>query len=832
MLLAPARYRHAFLLVICLGFGLLTLAPAASAAAPLTWLGPTGLDRTAGGQELLLGVSCPSPRRCVAVDQAGQVVRFNPRHPGTPSVTPMRGDFNGVSCADTAHCTAVSDGSETTFDPTHPRAIKRFDVQGAEFLYSVSCTGISLCTAVDANGLAVSFDPATGTTTSSVSLPSDVLMSVSCLPGGNQCTAVDDSGDQYTFAPSSGAVINQSTPGMNAFISTVSCPAANKCFLAQATNSGGNVVRFNPRTSSGPGSPVIQNSSGEMYGLSCAHADCVAVTDRGSEISIDVATAHASNPVTVEANQTLSAVSCPRNGQCTAVDFAGHQVTFSPSGTVLTGPSTVDAAAGSAGTSCPAADQCTSVDSAGAEVTFNPVTGAASAPHIVDAAGRLVGVGCLSRSQCVTVDGSGTEVTFDPTTGAVTSAQPVDSHGFVTALSCWSGTRCTDVDGYNYAVTFDPSGQVISSNSLQSDPNASLFGIACVASSASEQCTAVDSVGHELTFDPTTTQLNGAGVVSTPARALFTVSCPSASQCTAVGHASGSGGGEEVTFDPVSGAVIGSAQLDSAEQLGSVSCPSARQCISADSLGGVITFDPTTQSTGLTPVLVSGAGPNITCISLTECVIADEAGDAYVGLARPTLLSRPTVSGASRPERVLTEHHGRSRGVVSSYAYQWEDCGRRGRGCRAIPGATRRSYRVGSADLGHRIRVVETAINRAARSAPRASAATPIIAVAAGATTLKATRVGRFAATLEGQIATRGQAVKWRFEYGRQPPYTRTRTQSVSAGQAKPVRVSAPLSGLRPGTTYHFRLVVTVSRGAGKRPLITYGHFLTVTTKR
>jgi hypothetical protein len=62
---------------------------------------------------------------------------------------------------------------------------------------------------------------------------------------------------------------------------------------------------------------------------------------------------------------------------------------------------------------------------------------------------------------------------------------------------------------------------------------------------------------------------------------------------------------------------------------------------------------------------------------------------------------------------VLKAHHGRwqSDSAVSA-AYQWRRCLADGTGCVDVPGATDRIYTPAAADLGHGLRVAETATNR------------------------------------------------------------------------------------------------------------------------
>lgn len=90
-----------------------------------------------------------------------------------------------------------------------------------------------------------------------------------------------------------------------------------------------------------------------------------------------------------------------------------------------------------------------------------------------------------------------------------------------------------------------------------------------------------------------------------------------------------------------------------------------------------------------------------------------------------------------------------------------------------------------------------------------ASAASPPAAV-----TGPASQVGVATATLSGDVDPNGSATSWYFEYGTTTGYGQT-TGSESAGSGNTtVGISKEVSGLTPGTTYHYRLVATDPSGS------------------
>jgi phosphodiesterase/alkaline phosphatase D-like protein len=90
---------------------------------------------------------------------------------------------------------------------------------------------------------------------------------------------------------------------------------------------------------------------------------------------------------------------------------------------------------------------------------------------------------------------------------------------------------------------------------------------------------------------------------------------------------------------------------------------------------------------------------------------------------------------------------------------------------------------------------------------PSAAAASPT------ATTGPTTDVGSSTATVTGTVDPGGQSTTWHVEYGTSTSYgSSTATASAGSGSAA-VDVSADLTGLNPGATYHYRIVATNGSG-------------------
>lgn len=89
------------------------------------------------------------------------------------------------------------------------------------------------------------------------------------------------------------------------------------------------------------------------------------------------------------------------------------------------------------------------------------------------------------------------------------------------------------------------------------------------------------------------------------------------------------------------------------------------------------------------------------------------AVSAATAASPPANTSRPSISGTARDGSTLTAHRGRWTNQPTSFAYQWERCDGGGANCAAIAGATAQTFTLGTADVGHRLRVQVTASNSA-----------------------------------------------------------------------------------------------------------------------
>jgi hypothetical protein len=107
---------------------------------------------------------------------------------------------------------------------------------------------------------------------------------------------------------------------------------------------------------------------------------------------------------------------------------------------------------------------------------------------------------------------------------------------------------------------------------------------------------------------------------------------------------------------------------------------------------------------------------------------------------QPVSSAPPTISGSTVVGRRLSESHGTWSNAPISFTYEWQRCNGHGTDCRAIAGATGRTYTVAVRDAASTLRVLETAANARATSAPSSSQPTaPVTVPQAGVALIRAT---------------------------------------------------------------------------------------------
>src|ERR687897_3103993 len=85
---------------------------------------------------------------------------------------------------------------------------------------------------------------------------------------------------------------------------------------------------------------------------------------------------------------------------------------------------------------------------------------------------------------------------------------------------------------------------------------------------------------------------------------------------------------------------------------------------------------------------------------------------AVASAAPPRNTAQPTVEGTAVEGQLLSAGTGEWANAPTRYTYRWERCTSTGaEPCTAIPGATERTYRLTTQDVGRTVRVIVTAAN-------------------------------------------------------------------------------------------------------------------------
>ncbi|MGA2012338.1 MAG: hypothetical protein ABSH51_17690, partial [Solirubrobacteraceae bacterium] len=119
---------------------------------------------------------------------------------------------DAVACPSLSQCTAVdADGQAVTFDPGSPGGAVPASVDAGYGLASVACPSSAQCTAI-AGAREVTFDPTSPGAPTPVAIDAGNDVRAVACPSVWQCTAVDNEGNEVTAAPQ--APRNSSPPAI------------------------------------------------------------------------------------------------------------------------------------------------------------------------------------------------------------------------------------------------------------------------------------------------------------------------------------------------------------------------------------------------------------------------------------------------------------------------------------------------------------------------------------------------------------------------------------------------------------------------------------------
>ena len=170
-----------------------------------TWSAPINVDD--GGD--LVSVSCTSPHFCLAVseDSPATAYRFDGAswssvaapNPSTPQGGSEPNALSWVSCATSKYCVALDDfGEAFIWNGRNWSGPIDFDNNLRDGSDAVSCPSLDFCMIVDDNGIAVALSDGSLGPRAQLDSEAAGLNSVSCATA-TRCVAVGDNGRVYTF---------------------------------------------------------------------------------------------------------------------------------------------------------------------------------------------------------------------------------------------------------------------------------------------------------------------------------------------------------------------------------------------------------------------------------------------------------------------------------------------------------------------------------------------------------------------------------------------------------------------------------------------------------
>jgi hypothetical protein len=736
-------------------------------------------------------LTCPLTTECVAVG-AGAELTFDPQSPGTPTpnVFETSGGLTAVSCPTATDCTAVDySGNEFTFDPTSASTPSPVIVESNVYLTNVACSTTIQCTVVTVSGHELTFNPQSIGPPSGGGTFTDrgatiAVYTLAC-PTTSQCTVVGYGGSEWTFAPNaSGSLTATTVDNVNG--ATVACPSATQC---TAVGGGGDEETFDP-SAPGTATPVqVEQTGGYLDELSCpTTTQCTAVDSNGLMTTFNPQSPSDHAPTSAGGPGVGGGLSCPSATQCTIVG-SGRVATFDPQSPGTPSWAAIDSAAGPWRIACASISQCTVVDGMGREETFAP--SAPGTPTSVSIDGPyepgINAIDCPTSTQCTAVDFNGQEVTFNPNSPG--TPDPIATGlSDASSLSCPSETFCTAV-GYDRVSAFNPQAPGTSTPGVIASADR-LSSVACASASACVTADSIGQgfTGAEVappwnTAIPAISGMAAPGQVMSESHGSWTNSptsfayqwqeCDSSgNSCTAISGATdqtytlqASDSGHTLRVQETATNAGGSSSPASSAQT-SVVIPLAPSNVGAPTLSGTVqqgqtlseshgswTNNPTSfayqwqecDSSGNNCTAITGATNQTYTLQASDVggtlrvqetatnaggssSPASSAQTSVVIPLAPSSVGAPTLSGTVQQGQTLSESHGSWTNSPTSFAYQWQECDSSGNSCTAITGATGQTYTLTAGDLGHTLRVSESATNAGGTGGPVSSAQSGVVA--------------------------------------------------------------------------------------------------------
>jgi hypothetical protein len=707
-----------------------------SAAGPLSWSQPRVVDheQPLATRHLIQSVACPSDELCVALDaDGGGVWSANPAAavPDWSFRTAVGNATAGLSCPTTTFCLAIGVGGDFGVSRDGGRTWSAHPVPfTSTWLSSVSCPSSSLCVAVDQQGGAFKTDDPgaarpTWTAAPAIAGPNR-LNAVSC-PSTGLCVAVGAAGNVVVTTDPAAAVPTWrapvAIPGASA-LTGVACPSQQLCV---AIDDGGRVHRTTDPSAASPTWSSQTVSGSQLQSVSCTPTASCVVTAFGALLSTPDATAAAPTWSSVSVLPHFPIRSACARSTCVVGTTEGRAaVTTNPAASPAAWSAFRDVAGtnDANGVDCPTETLCVMTTDAGRIASTTQPTLADPAWRLTPVGGSWLDVACPSSQLCV-ASGAGGRIAVSTEAGA---AAPTWSAFTVTAGDL-SSIACPTT---SFCVTVGAPGRMFAAQAptargswYATTPIAGATAPAAVSCPSTALCAVADGNGKVLTTtDPTAAEPTWTAVVVSIV-GMVDVACPATGLCVATDLLND----VYVSANPTAASPT---WTKAGRAFGRLSCPSTAFCAAAAPGVVMTTTDPTTvlpwaarNPTGLD----GGTAAEVACASPSLCVVDDDFGRAVIGVAPPTQVAPPSVSGSAAIGAQLSAGDG-TWTAAPALTHRWLRCDAAGGACAAVAGApASRSYIVTAADVGATLRVEEDAANAAgtgtARSAPTAVVPAP-----------------------------------------------------------------------------------------------------------
>lgn len=517
----------------------------------------------------------------------------------------------------------------------------------------------------------------------------------SATPGAARAAATLSWSSSQAVAPAGGGPIV-----------SISCVSATAC---AAVDGAGGVVVGNPEA----GSWEEAVPPGSFDSVSCASASfCVAVGSGTPDLATGSPTAagpgrswkDAEHPIDKE---PITGVSCPSDSFCAAVDKTGNLLTSTTPSGAWGSPVSIAGASALNAVSCAGESLCVAGAADG-----RLIAGPKSNADELASGSPIAGISCASASVCAAVGESGNVMaSADAGSPPATWSSTLLSLGPLTGVSCVSTGLCVAIEHAGHAWASDNPTGALPGWSASTIGGAPPTSVSCVA----EGLCVVGEASGEVAVGRLPAPVATTGGPSEVTRTDATISGkvdPEDVPLTSCGFEYGAGAGATAGYEATVPCAVtpgpGSAEVAvSATLSGLAPATTYHYRLAASSATG--------HATGAEGTFTTTAAPSV-----------------------PLVHPEPYITGVPADGDRLACNAGIHGPSTATLAYAWW------RDAAPIPGATKRIYHIGSADVGQHLQCEVIATDEAGSASARSAfVAVPAegVPAAVGETTIGAARI-------------------------------------------------------------------------------------------